>query len=81
MSAKQVKVFAEIAAEREYQDTIWGAATDAAWSEEEWQQWIENYSKGLGRAEKYMGDFRTRMLKVAAIAVAAIETHDRKAGK
>lgn len=80
MSAKQVKVFAEIANEREYQDTIWGAVADATHSDEEWSRFIEDYSKGLGRAEKYKGDFRTRMIKVAAIAVAAVEAHDRKAG-
>lgn len=72
------EIYAEIDTERAYQDAIWGADVDDKWSEDDWVQWIENYSKGIGRAEKYKGDFRTRMLKTAAICIAAIESLERQ---
>jgi hypothetical protein len=72
-------VLKEVSTERDYQDTQWGRGLDDRWVEKDWQDFIDNYSKALGRAEKYKDDFRTRMVKVAAIAVAAVEAMDRKA--
>lgn len=79
------KILEEIRAEREYQDHKWGTDTDDSlntpWM---WASYIGQY------ATKWMAgtfaplkrdvtdSFRTCMIKVAAIAVAAVESIDRQ---
>jgi hypothetical protein len=73
-------VFGEITAERTYQDSKWGGKPhDDTQLPEDWQKYIIEYAGGTGRASTY--EFRKRMVKVAALAVAAIESLDRKTGK
>lgn len=62
------KVLDDIRAERAYQDKTWGGSG-----------FDDTQSEAEGRAAGR--DFRTRMVKAAALAVAAIEAHDRKAAK
>lgn len=72
----RTKVLHEVAAERKYQDKKWGGPShDDMETQEKWLEYIAQYSN------KADVDFRTRMVKVAALAVAAIESHDRKAVK
>ena len=78
-------IFGEIAREREYQDEKWGGAgvDDAENGKMEWVAYITHYATKWfpGGFPPYdlgvEADFRTKMVKVAALAVAAIEQHDR----
>jgi hypothetical protein len=75
----KVRAVADILNERTYQDEKWGGPEhDDAETEENWQKYITEYANAQGRSESY--DFRKRMVKVAALALAAIESVDRKAG-
>jgi hypothetical protein len=76
-SASQGDILAEVAEERAYQDTLWGQDNDDGATENEWKVYLSEYTHGYGRAEKYRDDFRTRMVKVAALAIAAVEAFDR----
>ena len=74
------KVLDDIRAERAYQDKTWGGSGfDDTQTADDWQKYLLEYSQGEGRAAGR--DFRTRMVKTAALAVAAIESYDRKVGK
>ncbi len=68
------KIFKEVDDERLYQDAKWGGPEhDDKEREHDWTSDIERYVHGNGEH-----GFRTSMVKVAALAVAAIESHDRK---
>lgn len=72
------QVLRDIAAERAYQDRLWGgSANDDTQAEADWQRYIAEYSAGTGRAAGR--PFRERMIKVAALAAAAAQAHDRRA--
>lgn len=73
-------IYDEIDNEREYQDKKWGGTSfDDAQTEQQWIEYIKQYAIG----QRGSNNFRERMIKVAALAVAAIESYDRKesAGK
>lgn len=78
-SAPQASVVKEILKERDYQDDLWGAAFDRALTNGQWLDMIRDYAYGNGRAKGY--EFRKRMIKVAAIALAAVESEDGKASR
>lgn len=69
-------VHEEIKKERDYQDTQWGTSFDDKNTTEQWVFYIIGY---LGNLYRERQPFRTVMLKVAALAIASIEAHDRKA--
>jgi hypothetical protein len=71
-------IFEEIRDERDYQDKKWGGEEhdDTVEDEASWIHYITEYANSTGRAEGR--PFRERMIKVAALAVAAIQSHDRK---
>lgn len=72
-------IFVEIDEERLYQDRVYGGADfDDSLEEKHWLKFISEYANGVGRAEDY--DFRTRMVKTAALCVAAVESFDRTDG-
>ena len=86
MSDTEVKtVYDEIKDERNYQDNKWGVtADDTRNTPFHWVNYIGKYStKWLdGSWEPFQADtvenFRTAMIKTAAIAVAAVESIDRQ---
>jgi len=76
------KIFGEINAERDYQDEKWGSEFDNSNTLNDWATYITIY---LGHAANMdnINDSETQrshMLKVAALAVAALETFDRNKG-
>lgn len=88
MTDQRQKIFDEIAAERDYQVERWGNETDDTKNQpNDWIAFISHYStrwfagefspysRGTGMA------FRKAMVKVAATAIAAIESHDRQEAK
>lgn len=75
--AQIVQIIAEIADERGRQDKKWGGPQrDDGHLETDW---IEYISEHAHRAER--GIFRKQMIRVAALAIAAIESHDRLAAQ
>lgn len=76
-------IYAEISEERRYQDEKWGgmAHDDNEEAEADFVNYVVEYAEGKPgtRSESYA--FRRRMVKVAALAVAAIERADRMAAK
>jgi hypothetical protein len=73
MTEAGLNIFNEVVAERARQDARWGGPEhDDGHSEGDWADFIREYAWGDRGA-----DFRERMLKIAALAVAAIESHDR----
>jgi hypothetical protein len=79
---KTARVLQEIAAERTRQDAQWGGAThDDAQSVDSFVQLIADYA-GWARVKAREGapvEARQRLVQVAALAVAAVETLDRRA--
>lgn len=75
--ARKRQAIEDIKEERRYQDKKWGGSDhDDTETEDSWQKYITEYANAQGRSQSY--DFRKRMVKVAALALAAIESHDRK---
>ena len=75
----------EIKAEREYQIARWGNdADDKLNGPNDWVAYIAHHSSrwfpgGFAPySPEVLEDFRKQMVKVATLAVAAIESHDRK---
>ena len=75
-------VLLEVAAERNQQDQKWGGAEhDDTHNNHDWLAYI---TKHLGRTAMWPFDavtFRKQMIRVAALAVAAVEWIDRKTGE
>lgn len=69
--------FRKILGERAYQDEKWGGPDfDDTHSQQEWERHIAEYAAGTSeRASKH--DFKTRMIKVAALAAAAYQSQSR----
>jgi hypothetical protein len=87
-TARRYTIFSAITAEREYQKQKWSERyNDDEWRAIDWAKFILEYlpyAANFGcvvplRHTDY--DFRTQMIKVAALAVAALEAHDRKQEK
>lgn len=78
-------VYAEIQGERAYQEGKWGTANDDLNTPFNWAAYIaQDATRNLIGAPANATDlakFRTDMVKVAALAVAAVETLDRKAAQ
>ena len=67
------QVYVEIRQERVRQDAKWGGPKhDDTHVDFEWNGYIEEHN----RKAKY-GDWRKRMIEVAALAIAAVESYDR----
>ena len=76
------KIIGDIARERDRQDLQWGgAAHDDEHIPYDWQGFIEKQCRRLCSGAIPANDYREHLVKIAAIAVAAIESYDRKAGK
>ena len=73
---KRQDIFNEIDAERSYQDSTWGPKLDQANTPNDWVAYITKYA---GRAVTMPFDpnvFRAQLIKVAALATAALEQDD-----
>lgn len=78
-------VYDEVKFEREYQDAKWGNTTDDTKNlPNDWVSYIAKYATNWfgGMFPPYNTDivdtFRSSMIKVAAIAIAAVESIDRQ---
>lgn len=71
----RTKVLHEVAAECKLRDKKFhdAAKHNDTESEANWQRYIREYADG-----KMLGTFRESMISIAGLAVAAIESHDRK---
>lgn len=75
-------IFNEIENERKYQEAKWGNETDDTLNTQfHWVTWIvqevTRFTNGTWNPP--MTNFRKAMIKTAAVAVAAVESIDRKA--
>lgn len=73
-------VFAQIDRERTYQNTKWGTTFDDRNTVNDWVTYINQYAGDAARMNMDAVEVRTKLVKVASLAVAAIETCDRNAG-
>lgn len=78
-------IFDEADKETAYQDTLWGGPdSDDERTEDDWVRYITEYANNTGDAKARElpdgsnRDFRTRMVKVTALAIRAIESIDRQ---
>lgn len=72
-----MSIYDEIRAEREYQDNRWGGGChDDEHDRDQWFDFILDYARGNRGERRGIGD-RHRLIVIAALAVAAIEVHDR----
>lgn len=85
VTIRSMNIFGEIFAEREKQDQKWGHELDdtkntpwmwAAYLARYATKWMTGTFAPLGKDT--VDDFRTQMIKTAAIAVAAVESLDRQ---
>lgn len=77
-SPEQASAVKDVLKERDYQDGLWGQANDRdSMTQSLWIKILTDYATGTcDRARGY--DFRTRMIKASAIALAAVEAYDGK---
>ena len=79
------KILQEVKDERTYQDGKWGHSLDDTKNTPAlWMSYISNYMslwmKGLFEPypKSMMDDYRAKMIKTAALAIAAVESLDRQ---
>lgn len=78
--AIRMRILGHIEAERDAQDEQWGGHEhDDQHTPEEWQGILQRYVNRL--ADNTPMDFRTDLIKITAIGLAAIESFDRQQGK
>jgi hypothetical protein len=77
-------IFAEVEMERMCQDTLWGEAYDDTHNRNAWIAMLTRHL-GLGADDSSITDpddagarFRKQMIRVSAMAIAAVESYDRK---
>lgn len=76
-SSEQEEAIDLALAERRHQDGRWGGSTvDDTRTEGDWASYIVEYATGNGRGVKH--NFAGRMVRVAALALAAVEAELRK---
>jgi len=74
------EIFESIEKERDYQDGKWGTDFDDKNTANDWATYIGGYAAASAPLQLDKGVFETKMLKVAALAVAAIEASRRNGG-
>lgn len=75
------KILEDIRSEREYQVGKWGNGFDDKNTANDWVTYITMYATAGARMDASPEDFRAAMVKVATLAVAALEAIDRNEGK
>jgi Domain of unknown function (DUF3846) len=74
---RRLRVFGALDVERAAQDKQWGGPShDDEHARPEWLDFIEHQIQRAGWETTNVG-YRNRLIKIAALAVAAIESHDR----
>jgi len=71
------KLFAEIAKERTRQDSLWGHVFDDKNTTNDWCSYFVKYAVYAAPLHKDDEFSRRNIVKLAALAVAALEAHDR----
>lgn len=72
-----MSVYDEIRAEREHQDAKWGGPMhDDDHDEFDWLSYLDEHL-GKARNAHETGTYRRQLVRVAALAVAAVESFDR----
>ncbi len=73
-------IFGSLHEERERQDGLWGADFDDKNTANDWVSYVNKYAARAAQSKLNPGEFETAMRKIAAIAIAAIETCYRNDG-
>jgi hypothetical protein len=69
------QIFEAINKERDYQNTLWGSEFDTHNTADDWATFITYYvTRNLVKKNFNQRDFEIDMIKVASIAIAAIES-------
>lgn len=76
MNGLRHTIFTEIDQERNYQEGKWGSGFDSKNTVNDWAAYINVYLSNATKMGVLQADQRTAILKVAALAVAALETYD-----
>jgi hypothetical protein len=74
------KIFKEIEGERLQQDGKWGTKFDDANTMNDWATYINQYASRAAKMGASKFEQRAALVKVAALAVASLETFDRNNG-
>ncbi len=89
-SAEQRVIAEQIIAERHAQDEQWGGEThDDGHAERDWLDFIRDHEKRARKAAHRLNndagfvgvhadEYRKQMIEIAALAMAAVESHDRR---
>lgn len=67
------EIFHKITAERQYQDAKWGVENDKNNTPNDWIAYITKYAGNASSLPFSEAHFRMQMIKVAALAIAALE--------
>lgn len=76
-----IQILSDICAERRRQDIKWGGPEhDDIHTADQWANFILDHNEQARDAGFYgpESDYRNQLVRVAALALAAIESHDRK---
>jgi len=73
-------VLNEVRAERDYQEAKWSPSFDDKNTANDWVSYIGRYCANASKFDLTQDEFETAMVKVAALAVAAVETSRRNSG-
>lgn len=73
------EIFDQIRKERECQNAKWGVAFDDKNTANDWSSYVTRYNGNASFAAT-PNEWRTQVVKVAALAVAALEAFDRNGG-
>jgi hypothetical protein len=74
------RVLEDVVNERAHQENRWGVVNDDRNTFEDWRTYMNKYSFRVGHAMPNSPTQRRRLIQVAALAVAAIESFDRNRG-
>jgi hypothetical protein len=87
MTRPIIYTYGEITKERNRQDEIWGGPEhDDTHTPEEWRSYIQYQINNMSPSDRMTSaildedNYRTRLIRIAALAVAAIQSLDRKKG-
>lgn len=79
MNLAREVIIVEITEERDYQNGKWGTSFDDKNTLNDWSAYMSRYL-GLATFAETPEEARRQLVKVAALAIAAIETFDRNSG-